>query len=119
MLVAEDNTVNQKLIRRILENMGCQVILAQNGKEAVELFQQREFDLILMDMQMPVMGGEEAVSLIRGLQSEGRIPIVALTAHAMSGDREKYLAQGMDGYVSKPINRQELFSTMSELLQQK
>src|SRR4029077_5539805 len=110
ILLAEDNVVNQKLAIRLLEKMGHGVTVADNGKEAVEQAQRKLFDLILMDIQMPVMGGVQATQLIRKAQQEsGRsTPIVAMTAHAMTRDREKYLAAGMDGYVSKPIRKEIL-----------
>ncbi len=119
VLIAEDNAVNQKLIRRLLEKEGFKVFLAENGKEAVELFQKDSFDIVLMDIQMPVMGGDEATRLIRDTEEGKKVPIVALTAHAMSGDQEHYLSAGMDGYVSKPINKQELFQTIGTLLADK
>jgi two-component system sensor histidine kinase/response regulator len=97
--------VNQKLAMRLLEKLGHQVTLAVNGKEAFELFKTNSFDLVLMDIQMPVMGGVEATQKIRDAErrSGGHIPIIAMTAHAMAGDAEKYLSSGMDGYVSKPV----------------
>jgi two-component system sensor histidine kinase/response regulator len=105
LLLVEDNTVNQKLAMHLLEKMGHQVKLAVNGREAIELWQANTFDLILMDIQMPVMGGVEATQWIREseLKTGGHIPIVAMTAHAMAGDAERYLSSGMDGYVSKPV----------------
>lgn len=115
VLLAEDNAVNQKLAVRLLEKAGHLVTIANNGQEAVELFAESSFDIVLMDVQMPVMGGEEAAALIRADQRGASIPIVALTAHAMEGDREKYLASGMDGYVSKPIVRKQLFTVIEEL----
>ena len=105
LLLVEDNRVNQILAQRLLEKMGHQVALAINGREAVELLQMNSFDLVLMDIQMPVMGGVEATQKIRDAERRtgGHIPIVAMTAHAMAGDAEKYLSAGMDGYVSKPV----------------
>jgi CheY-like chemotaxis protein len=105
LLLVEDNQVNQKLAVRLLEKMGHQVSLAVNGREALKLFRPSFFDLILMDIQMPVMGGIEATQKIRDIerQSGGHVPIIAMTAHAMAGDAEKYLSAGMDGYVSKPV----------------
>jgi len=105
ILLAEDNAVNQKLAVRLLEKMGHRVSLTANGSEALQRLSEADFDLILMDIQMPEMGGMEATEVIRRReQGTGRrIPIVAMTAHAMKGDREKCLAGGMDGYVSKPI----------------
>jgi CheY-like chemotaxis protein len=105
LLLAEDNRVNQALALRLLEKMGHHVVLAVNGEEAIEMLRLKPFDLVLMDIQMPVMGGLEATQKIRkGEQSSGaHTPIIAMTAHAMTGDAEKYLLNGMDGYVSKPI----------------
>jgi PAS domain S-box-containing protein len=105
LLLAEDNSVNQKLAIRLLEKMGHRVTLAVNGEEAIEMLRLKAFDLVLMDIQMPVMGGVEATQNIRkGEQISGaHTPIIAMTAHAMAGDAEKYLLNGMDGYVSKPI----------------
>lgn len=116
ILLAEDNLVNQKLAVRMLEKAGHEVRLANNGKEAVELFKQADFDIILMDIQMPVMGGEEAAAKIRKAKGGSEVPIVALTAHAMSEDRERYLSQGMDGYVSKPFKLKELLDCMQSLV---
>lgn len=115
ILVAEDNVVNQKLVRVILERSGHVVTLVENGQEALEKMKDTEFDIILMDVQMPVMDGTEATKQIRQLQKGNNVPIVALTAHAMQGDREKYLAAGMDAYVSKPIDRNKLLETILEL----
>jgi len=105
LLLVEDNRVNQKLALRLLEKMGHQVTLATNGREALELLKPNSFDLVLMDIQMPVMGGVEATQKIRDAERQfgGHIPIIAMTAHAMTGDAEKYLSIGMDGYVSKPV----------------
>jgi PAS domain S-box-containing protein len=110
VLVAEDNAVNQKLIVRLLEKRGHRVTLAGNGREAVDAAERESFDLVLMDMQMPEMDGFEATAMIRvrERQSGQHLPIVALTAHAMKGDREKCLAGGMDDYLSKPIQPAEL-----------
>jgi len=119
VLLAEDNRVNQHLATRLLENMGHHVTLARNGRQAVEAHRRDAFDLILMDVQMPDMDGLEATALIRQAeQGTGRrVPIVALTAHAMQGDREKCLAAGMDAYVSKPLDPQSLAVTIATLLQ--
>jgi CheY-like chemotaxis protein len=99
ILLAEDNVVNQKLAVRILEKFGHKVTIVSNGKMAVEHYDTKHFDLILMDVQMPIMGGFEATQEIRKLETlrgkSDRIPIIALTAHAMIGDREKCLAAGM------------------------
>jgi PAS domain S-box-containing protein len=117
VLLAEDNPVNQTLAMRILERLGHKVQVANNGKEAFERAQSEEFDVILMDVQMPEMDGLEATMAIRdGEAATGKhVPIVAMTAHAMKGDREKCLAAGMDGYLSKPIRIDELKQAMSEI----
>lgn len=110
VLLAEDNQVNQRLAVHILERLGHQVQVAMNGIEAVGLFERSPFDLVLMDIQMPEMGGEEATRRIREIEAErgGHIPIVAMTAHAMKGDRERFLECGMDEYVAKPISPESL-----------
>jgi CheY-like chemotaxis protein len=117
VLLAEDNPVNQTLAMRILEKLGHKVQVANNGKEALERAQAEEFDCILMDVQMPEMDGLEATAAIR--ESEAgtgkHVPIVAMTAHAMKGDREKCLSAGMDEYLSKPIRIAELKQAMSQL----
>ena len=110
ILLVEDNAVNQKLALVLLRKLRHRVTLANNGQEAVQQLEKRSFDLILMDVQMPVMGGLEATAVIRALEEStaGHIPIVAMTAHAMAGDRERILAAGMDDYISKPIRFDEL-----------
>lgn len=117
VLLAEDNKVNQMLAKSMLEREGHIVDVASDGKEAVQKWIDTEYDIILMDIQMPEMGGVEATQCIREDEKGSRhhIPIVALTAHAMAGDKEKYLSQGMDGYISKPIDKEELRTTLSEL----
>src|SRR5215475_8701344 len=116
VLLAEDNPVNQMLAMRILERLGHKVQVANNGKEVIRLAQEY-FDLILMDVQMPEMDGLEATAAIRVAEAgTGRhVPIVAMTAHAMKGDREKCLSAGMDGYLSKPIRIDELQQAMSDV----
>jgi two-component system sensor histidine kinase/response regulator len=111
VLLVEDNAVNQKLVRVLLGRLQYAVTLAPNGREALRELQHRPFDLILMDVQMPVMGGIEATEIIRRNEQKtgAHVPIVAMTAHAMAGDREKLLAAGMDGYISKPVRFDELF----------
>jgi PAS domain S-box-containing protein len=110
ILVAEDNPVNQKLARAMLEKDGHQVTIVASGQDAVDASAKGGFDLILMDIQMPVLDGVEATAMIRSREgnSKAHVPIVALTAHAMTGDKERYLLAGMDAYVSKPIRREEL-----------
>jgi two-component system, sensor histidine kinase and response regulator len=115
VLLAEDNTVNQKLAIRLLEKMGHKVTLAVNGQKALELVQRHKYDVILMDIQMPVLGGMEATRSILDLEKVRGVhtPIIAMTAHAMTGDADKCLQAGMEGYVSKPI-RTELLSAEIE-----
>jgi PAS domain S-box-containing protein len=110
ILLAEDNLVNQRLAVRLLEKRGHRVIVAGNGREALHALDQQSFDLIFMDVQMPEMDGLEATAAIREKEKGTRFrqPIIALTAHAMKGDREKCLAAGMDAYLSKPIRPQDL-----------
>ncbi len=117
VLLVEDNAVNQKLAVRLLEKMGHRVTLAVNGQEGVMAAERESFDVILMDIQMPVLGGVEAARAIRAREGrEGRrTPIIAMTAHALAGDREKYLHSGMDGYVSKPVNPEQLRSEIVRL----
>jgi two-component system sensor histidine kinase/response regulator len=117
VLVVEDNRVNQLVARRLLETEGIQVSLASNGMEAVEAWEQCEVDLVLMDVQMPVMDGFEATIRIRELEPglrRARTPIIALTAHAAPEDRQKCLQAGMDGYVTKPIEAESLMATIRE-----
>ena len=110
-LVAEDNKINQKLMKSILERFGFEVTIVENGKDAIHVRQENSFDIIFMDIQMPIMGGVEATQKILALEKEEgkkHIPIIALTANVLEGDREKYLSFGMDGYLSKPINMESL-----------
>jgi len=116
-LVAEDNPINQKLIKLTLENFGISVTLANNGKEAFELRRTQKFDMIFMDIQMPVMGGIEATQAILDYEKEngiGHIPIVAVTANALKGDKERFLDKGMDQYISKPIKLDEIDKILNQ-----
>ena len=124
ILLAEDNAVNRKIATRMLEKRGHTVLIAVNGKEVLASLDaqgERHFDLILMDVQMPEMDGMEATALIRRKEKDGgrHIPIIALTAHAMKGDREACLKAGMDGYVSKPLKADELIGAMEELFRRR
>ena len=115
VLLAEDNLVNQKLAVRILEKAGHNVVVADNGLETVYAFKKKTYDLILMDVQMPEMGGYEATAVIREQERKrgGHIPIIAMTAHAMKGDREACLDAGMDDYLTKPIDSDKLIDTIA------
>jgi CheY-like chemotaxis protein/HPt (histidine-containing phosphotransfer) domain-containing protein len=109
VLVVEDNPVNQRLVRLTLERMGCRVDPAANGKEAVEMARNLPYDIVFMDCQMPEMDGYQATREIRSRETGARhLPIVALTAGAMEGDREKALQAGMDDYLTKPVQREDL-----------
>jgi len=117
ILVAEDNATNRKLIKVILERLGCSPTLVQDGAEALALIREGSFDLVLMDVQMPVMDGFQATRAIRELEEAlgtARIPIVALTAHAMEGDRERCLEAGMDDYLTKPVRRERLKALLEQ-----
>jgi two-component system, sensor histidine kinase and response regulator len=105
-LLAEDNLINQKVTGSMLQNLGCNVATASNGKQAVEMYEKKLFDIVFMDIQMPEMDGFEATGRIRELERETgkHTPIIALTAHAMKGDREKCLEAGMDEYITKPVS---------------
>jgi CheY-like chemotaxis protein len=117
ILLAEDNRVNQLVALRLLESHGHTVCTAEDGRAAVAAAEAGAFDVILMDIQMPRMDGLEATAAIRQRErlSGTRVPIVALTAHAMNGDRQRFLAAGMDGYVSKPIRIPELLAAIAQV----
>jgi two-component system sensor histidine kinase/response regulator len=118
ILLAEDNLVNQKLASRLLEKQGHLVVVASDGAQALDTLEKQSFDLVLMDAQMPVMDGFEATAAIRRLEENTRahIPIIAMTAHAMVGDRQRCLQAGMDGYIAKPVHAHELFETIETVL---
>lgn len=116
ILLAEDNLINQKVAATLLAAMGHRITIASNGAEAVQKIKQETYDLVLMDIHMPEMDGLEALEYIRDMPEPLRsIPVIALTANAMKGDREKYLHAGMDGYVAKPIDSAALAQTISDL----
>jgi signal transduction histidine kinase/ActR/RegA family two-component response regulator len=123
VLVAEDNKLNQRVIVKMLEKMGCRTVVAENGKEAFRALkltlpveERPQFDMVLMDIQMPVLDGLKTTTMIRAMENGAtRIPIVAITAHAMKGDREKFLEAGMDDYLSKPIRREDLLSALKQI----
>jgi two-component system sensor histidine kinase/response regulator len=118
ILLAEDNVVNQRVAMRMLEKQGHTVVLACDGLKALAALERDRFDVILMDVQMPCMDGVEATDAIRKREkvTGDHIPIVAMTAHAMSGDQQRFLQSGMDGYISKPVRPQELFEAIEDAL---
>jgi CheY-like chemotaxis protein len=116
ILVAEDNVVNQQVVRGVLRKKSMEVVIASNGLEAVEAINNatEPFDLVLMDLEMPEMDGIAATKVIREGTASPNIPIIALTAQAMRGDRERCLAAGMNAYLSKPINPELLYRTLAD-----
>jgi signal transduction histidine kinase/ActR/RegA family two-component response regulator len=122
VLVVEDNKLNQRVLVKMLEKMGCRVDVAMNGREALAMLrlaqpleERPRYDMILMDIQMPVLDGLKATAMIRAQEGgDRRTPIVAITAHAMKGDREKFLEQGMDGYLSKPVRREDVRAMLKQ-----
>jgi hypothetical protein len=118
ILLAEDNPINQKIASLMLERAGHRVRVADDGEAALAALADERFDLILMDMQMPGMGGLEATRLIRSIEKPDAspLPIIALTANAYAEDRERCLAAGMNGFVTKPIRREELFAAIAEAM---
>ena len=116
ILLAEDNLINRKLAQTLLERAGHQVTTAKNGKTAVELLEEQDFDLVFMDVQMPEMDGFGATGLIRANPKWTKLPIIAMTAHAMKGDRERCLEAGMNDYVSKPLHVDELRAVIERML---
>ncbi len=119
VLLVEDNLVNQKVATHLLERHGHFVVVAENGRVALDVLTAAHFDLVLMDVQMPEMDGLSATAAIRQRErgTGRRLPIVALTADALTGDRERCLQAGMDGYVMKPFEVDTLLRTMADVLQ--
>lgn len=116
VLVAEDNVVNQKVAMRLLEKLGCRVDVVANGLEALEALSRLRYDCVFMDCQMPEMDGFEATTAIRARQTQEPLPIIAMTANAMQGDRQRCLDAGMDDYVSKPVKLDELRTILQQWL---
>ncbi|WP_372832766.1 PAS domain-containing protein [Pontibacterium sp.] len=118
ILLAEDGLINQKVATKLLEQRGHSVVIANDGKQAVEWFEREPFDLVLMDVQMPEMDGLQATARIRELEAGGasHLPIIAMTANAMKGDREQCLRAGMDDYIPKPIRSQQLYDTIDQVV---
>lgn len=124
MLLAEDNKINEKVAQRLLERAGCRVTVVENGREAVDSTLANSFDAVFMDVQMPQMDGWEATRIIRERERQAassgdggcpHIPIIAMTAHALAGDRERCLEFGMDGYLAKPVDADALARVLEEL----
>jgi CheY-like chemotaxis protein len=120
ILVAEDVSINQKLIQRVLEKLGHTVTIANNGEEALQLWRHASYDLIFMDIEMPVMDGLSAVAAIRAIEYEqgGHVPIIAMTAHVLQGDAENFQAAGMDAYISKPFKSSDVRTCISRMTDQ-
>lgn len=120
ILVVEDYPLNAEVVKEMLELMGCAVDIAENGQVALDLYQEKNYDLIFMDVQMPVADGIIATQKIRKLKTKKKdIPIVALTANTFPGDKERYLAAGMDDFISKPLRAQDLETILSKHLPKK
>ena len=117
ILIAEDNLINQEVIKAYVGKLGVNATIVSSGKEVLSAYEIEDYDLILMDIEMPGMDGVEATHEIRRreIRTTTRIPILAMTAHAMRGDREEYLAAGMDGYISKPIRFADLTTALSDV----
>ena len=116
ILIVEDILMNRRLIQDILTYHGYEVIEAENGEEAVKIAREQKPDLIIMDLQMPVMNGFEAIKILRSDPMTKDIKVIAVTSFAMAGDREKVLAAGFDDYISKPLNTRELPKLVNRLL---
>ena len=118
ILLVEDNVINQKVGMRVLENQGHRVVLAKNGKEAIDILEDQNFDLVFMDIQMPLMDGFTATQCIREKEKKTgeHVPIVAMTAHALKGDREHCLNMGMDDYVAKPLKTEQIIQTIERVM---
>jgi CheY-like chemotaxis protein len=122
ILLVEDNKLNQRVLVKMLEKMGCRVDVADNGRDALSRMkftlpseERPRYDIIFMDIQMPVLDGLKATAMIRAQEgSETHVPIIAITAHAMKGDREHFLEQGMDGYLSKPVRQEDLCAVLKQ-----
>ncbi|MGA8152221.1 MAG: response regulator [Terriglobales bacterium] len=116
ILIAEDNAVNRELLRELLEARGHDVIEACDGQEALQVVEQTEPDLLLLDIGMPVLDGYAVIRKIRENPHRARLPVLAVTAYAMQGDREKIMDSGFDGYLSKPVNARTLVEEMDRVV---
>jgi two-component system, sensor histidine kinase and response regulator len=119
VLLVEDNAINQQVASEILESIGLIIEVAENGVEAVRMVSEAEYDVVLMDIQMPEMDGHTATQRIRADERFAKLPIIAMTAHAMAGDREKSIASGMNDHVSKPIDKKKLFAALTKWIEKK
>jgi len=118
IIVADDNEKNRKLVRLILQKE-YEIIEAEDGDRAVKLAMENIPDLILMDIQMPVLNGTDALKLLRSDETTSKIPVIALTSYAMKGDEDKFLEQGFDGYIAKPLKARELMDAVKNILQRR
>ncbi len=116
VLLADDNAINRQVIKLFLAPQGCDISEATNGKEALDLIARHEFDIVLLDVHMPVMDGKEVIQRLRAEPRWKSLPVIALTADAMSGDREKYIALGMTDYLSKPVDQRELIAKLHQVM---
>ena len=116
ILIIDDNEQNRKLFGFILQNFGYEIIESENGEDGLKLAKENHPGLILMDIQMPVIDGAEAFRILRSEPETKDIPVIALTSYAMRGDREKFLEQGFNGYISKPINVKEFMNAIKSVL---
>ena len=114
ILVAEDNLINQMIMRELLKPTKANIIIANNGQEAVDIVKEKEINIVFMDLQMPVLDGLQATSIIREFATSEMLPIVAVTANAMKEDKEKGFARGMDSYITKPLDPKQLLSVLRE-----
>jgi two-component system cell cycle response regulator DivK len=119
VLIVEDNEMNRDMLGRRLTRKGYEIVFALNGQEAIDMASSVHPDIILMDLTLPIITGWDATKHIRTMEDASKIPIIALTAHAMAGDREKALEAGCDDYVTKPIELEILLGKMDELLKNK
>lgn len=114
ILIVDDDAKTRKLLRAMLQNSGYEIIEAENGEQGIKLAKENIPDLILMDIEMPVMDGMSAFKVIRADESTKNIPVIALTSYAMKGDKEKFLAEGFDNYISKPIDVKEFLKIVKK-----
>ena len=121
-LIVEDNPINRKMLKHTLKNIGIHSDIAENGQIGFNMAKQNQYDIIFMDIQMPIMNGVEATKAIINYENENQLPhtpIVAVTANALKGDRERYMSEGMDEYVPKPVNLQNFFEVLKKILAHK